>query len=52
MTRILREAGFVDVAREFLFFTPFANAFAERLEDKLRAVPAGAQYVAIGRRPG
>ncbi|MFZ2105857.1 MAG: methyltransferase domain-containing protein [Roseiarcus sp.] len=52
MTRILREAGFVDVAREFLFFTPFANAFAELLEDKLRAVPAGAQYVAIGRRPG
>ena len=52
MTRILREAGFVDVAREFLFFTPFANTFAVRLEDKLRAVPAGAQYVAIGRRPG
>lgn len=51
MTRTLRAAGFVDVAREFLFFTPFANAIAERLEDKLRALPAGAQYVAIGRRP-
>jgi hypothetical protein len=51
MTAILREAGFVDVAREFLFFTPFANAFAERLERMLRPLPAGAQYVAIGRRP-
>ena len=51
MTAILREAGFVDVAREFLFFTPFANALAERLEQMLRPLPTGAQYVAIGRRP-
>jgi SAM-dependent methyltransferase len=51
MTRILRESGFIDVEREFLFFTPFANAFTGWLENKLRALPAGAQYVAIGRRP-
>lgn len=51
MTRLLRTAGFVDVAREFLFFTPFANPLARWLETTLRALPAGAQYVAVGRRP-
>jgi SAM-dependent methyltransferase len=51
MTRMLREAGFVEVAREFLFFTPFANPLAQGLETLLRALPAGAQYVAAGRRP-
>jgi SAM-dependent methyltransferase len=49
---LLRGAGFVDVACEFLFFTPFANARVAALEDWLRWCPAGAQYVAIGRKPG
>lgn len=48
---LLREGGFVDVACEFMFFTPFANRFVQGLEAGLRRVPAGAQYVAVGRRP-
>jgi SAM-dependent methyltransferase len=52
LSRLLRDAGFVDVACEFLFFTPFANARIAALEESLRWCPAGAQYVAIGRKPG
>ena len=50
LTGLMREAGFTDVAREFLFFTPF-KALAG-LERGLRGVPMGAQYVAMGAKPG
>ena len=50
LSKLLREGGFDDVRAEFLFFTPFSHAVAERLERRLRWLPAGAQYVAIGRR--
>ena len=49
LQRLMREAGFVDVAREFLFFTPFRAARA--FERTLRALPFGAQYVAVGAKP-
>jgi SAM-dependent methyltransferase len=52
MGRMLRAAGFVDVTREYLFFTPFSHPWARRLDVALRGLPTGAQYVAIGRRPG
>jgi SAM-dependent methyltransferase len=48
---LLREGGFDDVACEFMFFTPFAHPIAARLEERLRWCPAGAQYVAVGRKP-
>jgi SAM-dependent methyltransferase len=51
LTRLLREAGFDGVRAEFLFFTPTFHRIAERLEHGLRWLPAGAQYVALGRRP-
>lgn len=50
LTRLLREGGFADVHAEFLFFTPFSHAIAERLDSGLRWLPAGAQYVVVGRR--
>lgn len=48
---LLREGGFDDVSCEFLFFTPFSNPRVAQLEERFRWCPAGAQYVAIGRRP-
>ena len=48
---LMREAGFVDVAREFLFFTPFRAAPAQALERRLKRLPLGAQYVAMGAKP-
>jgi SAM-dependent methyltransferase len=49
-TRLLRQAGFASVRREFLFFTPFSAAPIQRAEQALRWCPAGAQYVAMGQR--
>jgi SAM-dependent methyltransferase len=51
LARMLREGGFVDVAYEFLFFTPFSRRLIERAENQIRWLPAGAQYLAMGRRP-
>ena len=52
LAKLLREAGFRDVACEFMFFTPFSNPLVAKIEDRLRWCPAGAQYVAVGRKPG
>ena len=46
---MMREVGFTDVTREFLFFTPLRAL--QRLEKGLRSVPLGAQYVALGLKP-
>jgi SAM-dependent methyltransferase len=46
---LMREVGFVDVGREFLFFTPFRAL--QGAESALRPLPFGAQYVAIGAKP-
>jgi SAM-dependent methyltransferase len=51
LTALLRGGGLADVSREFMFFTPFSNAPAQWAEQRLRWCPAGAQYVAFGRRP-
>ena len=51
LARLLREGGFQDIRREFLFFTPFSAAPIQSGEHYLRWCPAGAQYVAYGRRP-
>ena len=47
---LMREVGFVDVAREFLFFTPLTAL--RGLEKGLKALPLGAQYVAMGTKAG
>jgi len=51
LARLLREGGFEHVACEFMFFTPFAHPAIARIEERLRGCPAGAQYVAVGRKP-
>jgi SAM-dependent methyltransferase len=51
LARLLREGGFADVACEFMFFTPFAARPATWIEKRLRRLPLGAQYVAVGRKP-
>jgi SAM-dependent methyltransferase len=51
LAKLLREGGFQDIRREFLFFTPFSAAPIQSGEHYLRWCPAGAQYVAYGRRP-
>ena len=51
LTRLLRAGGFEDVACEFLFFTPFAHPGVAAAEERLRWLPLGAQYVAVGRKP-
>jgi hypothetical protein len=50
LTKLLREAGFERVGREFLFFSPFSAAAIQSLENRLRWCPAGAQFVAHGRK--
>ena len=45
---MMRDVGFTEVAREFLFFTPFRAM--QGLEKRLKALPLGAQYVAVGRK--
>jgi len=50
LSRLMGETGYVEISREFLFFTPFDNAVARRTEAWLRRAPIGAQYVAIGRK--
>ena len=51
LSRLLREGGFAEVACEFMFFTPFDDPRVGALEARLRWLPAGAQYVAVGRKP-
>lgn len=50
LTKVLRQADFGRVGREFLFFTPFSAAPIQSLENRLRWCPAGAQFVAHGRK--
>jgi SAM-dependent methyltransferase len=49
---LMREAGFAEVAREFLFFTPFKGEGVVAAEARLRWLPLGAQYAAVGHKPG
>jgi SAM-dependent methyltransferase len=50
LTGLLTRGGFEEVGREFMFFTPFSAAPFQWAEQSLRWCPAGAQYVAFGRR--
>jgi SAM-dependent methyltransferase len=52
LTNLMADAGFVQVAREFMFFTPFPHAFVQRLESQICKLPLGAQYVVMGRKHG
>ena len=52
LARLMAEAGFAEIEREFLFFTPFAAAAARRLDALARRLPIGAQYVVVGRKRG
>jgi len=50
--RLLRDAGFRSARPPtYLFFFPHAMRQLRRLEPSLRHVPAGAQYLVVGRRP-
>jgi SAM-dependent methyltransferase len=50
--RLLRDAGFrTSTPPTFLFFFPHAMQRLRSIEPSLRRVPAGAQYLVIGRRP-
>jgi len=48
---LLSGAGFSEVSREFVFFAPFKGEAVAAVEAKLRWLPLGAQYAAIGRKP-
>jgi len=50
LTTLMAEAGFIQVAREYLFFTPFSHGVVRRLEARVNRVPLGAQYVIMGRK--
>jgi hypothetical protein len=50
--RLLQLAGFAHVWASYFLLTPFSSVAARRLEHWLRAVPLGAQYAAVGERPG
>lgn len=48
--RLLRRGGFLEVGREFIFFTPSSAAPVQWAEQRLSWCPVGAQYIAYGRR--
>src|SRR5581483_5040817 len=50
LTRLLRQARFDQVGREFLFFSLVSAAPIQAAEHRLRWLPIGAQYVAYGRK--
>jgi 2-polyprenyl-3-methyl-5-hydroxy-6-metoxy-1,4-benzoquinol methylase len=50
--RLLEAAGFAQVRASYFLLTPFSSAAAYRLERWLRLLPLGAQYAAVGERPG
>jgi SAM-dependent methyltransferase len=49
---LLRDAGLAAVRREYIVFFPRPLAALRGLEPRLRALPLGAQYVALGQKPG
>jgi len=48
---LLRAAGFEIVESRYLFFAPFDAAWARRIDNSLRWLPLGAQYVVCARKP-
>lgn len=52
VTGLLRGQGFRPLRRDYLFFVPLAARWARGVDRTLRWLPAGAQYVVAGRRPG
>ena len=52
LTKLMAAAGFAQVGREFMFFTPFAHPLVQRLEARMSGLPLGAQYVVMGRKHG
>ena len=50
LTALLGEAGFGEIGREFMFFSPFSASVIQAAELHLRWCPVGAQYVAYGRK--
>ncbi len=49
--RLLADAGFADVRREYVVFFPRPLARLRRLERFLSWLPLGAQYAVVGRKP-
>lgn len=48
---LMRQAGFKEIDRRFILFTPFDVPLAAKLDRGLAWLPLGAQYVAVGRVP-
>ncbi len=48
---LLGVAGFADVTTHYILFFPWRGRALRSVERRLRALPAGAQYIAAGRRP-
>ncbi len=49
--RLLRESGFDILSTDFLFVFPRALRWCRPLERHLTSIPAGAQYLILGRKP-
>lgn len=50
--RLLRDSGFVDVSLDYIVFFPRLLSFLRPLEPRLRWLPAGAQTMTQGIKPG
>jgi SAM-dependent methyltransferase len=50
LATLMADAGFIQVAREYMFFTPFSHGVVQRLEARMNRMPLGAQYVIMGRK--
>lgn len=48
---LLKRTGLEPVESRYILFFPWRGAIVRRLEARLGALPLGAQYLAIGRRP-
>ena len=48
---LLKQVGFEDVNCRYMLFAPFRGSWAERLDDFLGFLPAGAQYLVSARKP-
>ena len=49
--RLFMQAGFVDITRRYIFFTPLRGRLFAQLDLSLGWLPLGAQYYITGRRP-
>jgi SAM-dependent methyltransferase len=49
--KLMQDAGLEIIEQVFILFFPWDLAFLRRVEQRLVAIPLGAQYIVIGRKP-